>query len=185
MDDDKTSALLKAWQLGDNVARDQLIEQLHAELKTISRRLLVGEGHVSLMSGDLINEAIIRLIKSEKINIASRAHFLSLAARTMRRVLIDHARMHGANKRYHQKVTLATFVEGRQESIDVQELEQAMVRLKVLNEKRAQLVEMRYYGGMTPEEIAVVLECSASTVKREWRVARAWLLEAMEEQKAL
>lgn len=185
MDDDKTSELLKAWRAGDIPARDCLVEHLYKELNAISRRLLLGEGNASLMSGDLVNEAIMRLLKTEKIEIADRAHFLSLAARTMRRILVDHSRMRKTDKRHHEKVTLATFFEGHQDSLDVQELELALIRLKVINEDRAALVEMRYYGGMTPEEIAIVLGCSASTVKREWRAVRSWLLETIEEQKAL
>ena len=185
MDDDKTSDLLRAWRAGNIPARDRLVEHLYTELKSISRRLLLGEGNASFMSGDLVNEAIMRLLKTEKIEIDDRAHFLSLAARTMRRVLVDHSRMRTANKRQHEKVTLETFFEGHQDSLDMQELELALVRLKVINEDRAALVEMRYYGGMTPEEIAVVLGCSASTVKREWRAVRSWLLETIEEQKSL
>lgn len=183
--DQSAEALLSDWQAGNEAARDQLFELLHIELKRISKNLLRGEGDISLMTGDLINESVLRLIKSEKIELHNKAHFLSLAARTMRRILIDHVRSHKTNKRHHQKVTLATQVQVSPESIDLDHLENAMVRLRVLDENRANIIEMRYYGGMSTEDIAIVVGCSASTIKRTWRSARAWLLETIEEQKAL
>ena len=100
----------------------------------------------------------------------------------MRRVLIDHARKHASDKRQHQKVTLVTQLIGGQETVDIHQLENALLRLKVIDEDRAKIVEMRYYGGLSLDEIAEVLGCSASTVKRDWRISRVWLLEAMEEQ---
>lgn len=177
--------LLTAWQAGDTSARDKLFDRLYVQLRKISATLLRGEGDISLTTGDLVNEAVMRVIKSDVIEINDKAHFLALSARTMRRVLIDHARKHASNKRQHQKVTLVTHLMGGRESIDIRELENALLRLKAMSEDRAKIVEMRYYGGMSLEEIAAVIGCSPSTVKRDWRVSRAWLLEALEEQKAL
>ena len=181
----KAKELLKAWRAGDVTARDQLFEQLYVHLRRISATLLRGEGDISLTTGDLVNEAVMRVIKSDVLEINDKAHFLALSARTMRRVLIDHARKHVSNKRRHQKVTLATHLMGGQEGIDIQELEKALIRLKAMNEDRANIVEMRYYGGMSIEEVAEVMGCSTSTVKRGWRVSRAWLLAAIEEQRGL
>ena len=175
-------ALLKAWRLGDMNARDQLFNRLYVELRKISATLLRGEGDISLTTGDLVNEAVIRVIKSEHIDFNDKSHFLALSARTMRRVLIDHARKHASDKRQHQKVTLVTQLIGGQETVDIHQLENALLRLKVIDEDRAKIVEMRYYGGLSLDEIAEVLGCSASTVKRDWRISRVWLLEAMEEQ---
>lgn len=175
--------LLAAWRAGDISARDELFERLYVPLRKISASLLYGEGNISLTTGDLVNEAVMRVINSEAIAFNDKAHFLALSARTMRRVLIDHARKQASNKRHHQKVSLVTHLMGTHDSIDIRELEHALLRLKSLNPDRAKIVEMRYYGGMSHEEIAHVMECSPSTIKRDWRVARVWLLEALEEQK--
>lgn len=183
LDDQAAKILLRSWQAGDLSARDQLFERLYVELRKISATLLRGEGDISLTTGDLVNEAVMRVIKSESIEFNDKAHFLALSARTMRRVLIDHARKHASDKRQHQKVTLVTHLMGGQDVVDIHQLENALLRLKAMNEDRAKIVEMRYYGGLSLEEIAAVLGCSASTIKRDWRVSRAWLLEAMEEQR--
>jgi len=185
INDQSAKSLLDAWQQGDTAARDQIIEKLYVELRKISATLLRGEGDISLTTGDLVNEAVMRVIIAEKIEFNDKAHFLALSARTMRRVLIDHARKRNSDKRHHQKVTLVTHLMGGRESVDIHRLENALLRLKVLDEDRAKIVEMRYYGGLTLDEIAAVIGCSASTVKREWRVSRVWLLEALGEESAL
>ena len=178
-----TQELIIAWRSGDQGARDKLFARLYTELRKISAVLLRGEGDISLTTGDLVNEAVVRVIKSDQIALNDKAHFLALSARTMRRILIDHARKNRSNKRHHQKVTLVTDVIGVKGAIDIQHLEKALIRLKVINSDKAKIVEMRYYGGMTVDEIAEVMDCSPSTIKREWRVSRAWLLDALEEQK--
>ncbi len=182
--DDIALELLHAWREGDVSARDQLFDNLYVELRKISANLLRGEGNISLTTGDLVNEATMRVINSENIAFNDKAHFLALTARTMRRVLIDHARKHASDKRHHQKVTLVTHLMGGQETIDIHRLENALLRLKAMNPDRAKIVEMRYYGGLSLEEIAEVMGTSASTVKRDWRVSRAWLLETLAEQNA-
>lgn len=185
LNDKDAKLLLDAWRAGDVAARDQLFDRLYVQLRKISANLLRGEGPISLTTGDLVSEAVMRVVSSETIEFNDKAHFLALSARTMRRVLIDHFRKHASDKREHQKVTLVTHLMGGQESIDIRELENALMRLKAINGGRVRIVEMRYFGGMSFEEIAEVLGCSASTVKRDWRVSRAWLLETLEEQKAL
>ncbi len=181
LDDKNAKQLLDAWQAGDTHARDQLFDLLYVQLRKISATLLRGEGDISLTTGDLVNEAVMRVIKTEALELNDKAHFLALSARTMRRVLIDHARKHASDKRQHQKVTLVTRHMDMQDSVDIHLLENALLRLKVMNPDRAKIVEMRYYGGLSLEEIAQVMNCSASTVKRDWRVSRAWLLETLEE----
>lgn len=183
LDERTVKTLLTSWRAGDIGARDQLFERLYTELRKISATLLRGEVGISLTAGDLVNEAVMRVINAEKIELNDKAHFLALSARTMRRVLIDHARKHASDKRHHQKVTLITNLGNVKESIDIQYIEKVLIRLKVINANRAKVVEMRYYGGLSFEDIAEVMGCSASTVKRDWRVSRAWLLEALEEQK--
>ncbi len=180
-EDLETHKLIAAWRTGDQGARDKLFERLYTELRKISAVLLRGEGDISLATGDLVNEATMRVINTELIEFNDKAHFLALSARTMRRVLIDHARKNKSNKRQHQKVTLITEIVGVQGAVDIQHLEKALIRLKVINPERAKIVEMRYYGGMTIDEIAEVMDCSSSTIKRDWRVSRAWLLQALDE----
>jgi RNA polymerase sigma factor (TIGR02999 family) len=107
---------------------------------------------------------------------------MALSARMMRRVLIDHARRKDSDKRYHQKVTLFTQIDGAtKEKFDFVNLEQALNRLHAIDPKRAEIVEMRYFGGLSLKEIAAVLQMSISTVQRSWRVSRAWLRSSMTE----
>jgi len=174
--------LLMAWKAGNESARDELFNLLYHELRKLSASILTGEGHISLSTGDLVNEAVIRLIGLEKINWQDKAHFMALASRMMRRVLVDHARKKNANKRDHHKVTLITLAgDGRSDQLDIVALDTALMRLSVLDAERASIVEMRYYGGLSVEDIASVTGKSVSTVKRNWRSARAWLLQAISE----
>jgi len=183
--DFSTKILLDKWRAGDGAARDELFLRLYSELRKISTSLLRREGGVSLSTGDLVNEAVLRLIDLERIDWQDKAHFLALSARTMRRVLIDHARRKNSDKRSHKKVTLITdIIGGGPDSIDIHHLESALVRLQIIDETRAQIVEMRYYGGLSLDEIAEVTGMSTSSVKRSWRVSRSWLLNALEEERA-
>ncbi len=170
--------LLKDWHAGDRRARDRLVAILHPELAQIAAARLRGESNSSLSTGDLINDAVIRLVGIEGIDFASRAHFIALSSRLMRQILIDRARAKLSNKRDHQKVTLNTKVEGEQK-FDLNGLDSALIRLGAIDMKLAELVEMRYFGGMTLADIAFVSEVSEATVKRRWKIARAWLTDAM------
>ena len=175
-----TRVLLTAWRNGDIVARDKLFALLYVELRKVATVLLRGEGRVSLSTGDLVNEAVMRLIKLDQIDWQDKAHFMALSARMMRRVLIDHARRKDTDKRQHQKVTLITRIVGeRAETIDLMSLEQALIRLQAIDSERADIVEMRYFGGLTLDEIAEVMQVSPSTVQRSWRASRAWLRTAI------
>jgi len=176
-----TKALLQAWRGGDTHARDELFERLYSELRQVSAALLRAESNNSLSTGDLVNEAAIRLMRLDQIDWADKSHFLALSARAMRRVLIDHARKKKSDKRHHHKVTLVTRLEGAAMRIDMDVLEKALIRLAILDAEKAGIVELRYFGGMSLPEIAEVMNTSESTVKRQWRVARAWLLDAMKE----
>jgi RNA polymerase sigma factor (TIGR02999 family) len=174
-------SLLDAWREGDIAARDQLFDRLYTELRKISTSLLRREGGISLTTGDLVNEAVMRLIKLEKINWQDKAHFLALSARMMRRILIDHSRKKNTDKRHHQKVTLVTNIPGQANEVyDMYQLEDALTRLQDIDENRAKIVEMRYFGGLSLEEVAEVMGISTSSVKRSWRASRAWLLNALE-----
>jgi len=180
--DEDITLLLKAWRDGDIAARDKLFTKLYHELRLVSAALLRNEGRVSLSTGDLVNDAAARLIKLEHIDWQDKAHFMALAARMMRRVLVDHARKKDADKRQHHKVTLVTHLAGDQtENINIQKLEHALLRLQAIDPVRAEIVEMRYYGGLSLEDIGAVVGMSPSTIKRNWRASRAWLLSAMED----
>jgi RNA polymerase sigma factor (TIGR02999 family) len=174
--------LLQAWRDGDTQARDALFKLLYADLRQVSAALLRAERNNSLSTGDLVNEAVLRLIKLEQIDWADKSHFLALSARAMRRILIDHARKKNSDKRHHHKVTLVTRVEGVSQRFDMDLLEKSLIRLGVIDPDKAEIVELRYFGGMSLQEIGEVVGASESTVKRQWRVARAWLLDAMTEE---
>jgi len=173
--------LLSAWRSGDTAARDDLFTLLYSELRQVSAALLRTESNSSLSTGDLVNEATLRLIRLEQIDWVDKSHFLALSARAMRRILIDHARKKKSDKRFHHKVTLVTRLEGVEQRLDIEVLEKALIRLTVIDADMANIVELRYFGGMSVEEIAEVVGTSQSTIKRQWRVARAWLLDAMKE----
>ncbi len=177
----ESKVLLQAWRAGDTDARDALFKLLYTELRQVSAALLRAESNSSLSTGDLVNEAALRLIRLDQIEWADKSHFLALSARAMRRVLIDHARKKKSDKRFHHKVTLVTRVEGASQRLDMDVLEKALIRLAIIDASKAEIVELRYFGGMSLHEIAEVMGSSESTVKRQWRVARAWLLDAMME----
>lgn len=176
-----SNALLQRWRKGDTAARDALFELLYSELRQVSAALLRAESNNSLSTGDLVNEASVRLIQLNQIEWADKSHFLALSARAMRRVLIDHARKKSTDKRHHHKVTLVTRFEGGSQRVDIDVLEKSLIRLAAMDAEKASIVELRYFGGMTFEEISEVVGTSESTVKRQWRVARAWLLDALHE----
>lgn len=173
-----STKLLADWRAGDDRARDLLVALLHPELSQIAAAQLRREQNSSLSTGDLINDAVVRLIRLGKIGINDRAHFLALSSRLMRNILVDHARAKQAGKRDHFKVELTTRVEGEQRH-DLIALESALVRLGAFDIKLAGLVEMRYFGGMTLADIAAVEGFSEATAKRRWFAAQAWLADAL------
>jgi len=176
--EDQTGALLVRWRGGEASARDRLIGRLYPALEQLAAARLRGERDSSLSTGDLMNDTILRLIQIERISLEDRAHLIALASRMMRRILVDHARLKASGKRRHVKVELRTNIDGGQR-LDLISLEHALMRLKAVDEALAELVEMRYFGGMTTADIAFVMGLSEPTVKRRWQVARAWLTDAM------
>ena len=173
-----------AWGDGDQSALDQLIPIVHDELHRIARACMAGEkaGH-SLQATALVNEAYLRLVDQRDVRWASRGHFFAIAAQAMRRVLVDHARGHVAAKRGGgaERVTLSGMADMQPErtGVDVLWLNQALERLAVLDARQAQVVELRYFAGMSVEEVADVLEISPATVKRQWATAKLWLAHAL------
>ena len=174
----QTQTLIVRWRGGDEDARDALIARLHPELEKIAVARLRGERGCSLSAGDLVNDAILRLIRINEVAFADRTHVLALSARMMRRILIERARHMAADKRRHERVQLNTSIDGVQR-FDVIALETALVRLGSIDSQLSEIVELRYFAGMTLPEVAEILEVSESTALRRWQAARAWLGDAL------
>jgi RNA polymerase sigma factor (TIGR02999 family) len=155
---------------------------VYQELREIARRQLHRErpGH-TLQSAALVHEAYLRLVGQHPFDSRDRAHFLAVASRLMRQVLVDHARRNGAAKRgANQTVELdASFALPLAPRVEMTALDDALVGLAKLDERQAQIVELRFFGGLSVEDIADVLGSSRSTVKRDWNVAKAWLSREM------
>jgi RNA polymerase sigma factor (TIGR02999 family) len=169
------TALLRAWAQGDEAAGERLFEVLYQELRRQAARYMRRErpGHTLQASG-LVNEAYVRLAGSPDLDWQSRAQFFAIAARIMRQVLVDHARRRRAAKREGWRVTLGD-ADAAVAPVDLLDLETALTELAALDPRQAQVVELRYFGGLDVEETGALLGLSARTVKREWATARAWL----------
>lgn len=168
------------WQEGDRKAGDVLFATIGDDLRQIAAAKLRSERNSSLSTGDLVNEAVIRLSRLTIMEFHGRAHILAVASRLMRRVLIDAARQRSAAKRGDAPVTLCTNVACWEIPIDLLELEMALGELAELDAERSQIVEMRFFGGMSIRDIAEVLGISEPTVKRRWVSTRAWLHNRLE-----
>jgi RNA polymerase sigma factor (TIGR02999 family) len=170
--------LLIRWKAGDQQALDQLVPLIYAELRNLARIHLRRErpGH-TLQSAALVHEAYLRLLNQEPFEAGNRAHFLMVAARLMRQILVDHARSHAAAKRGADKTVYLdpSFVLPQERRIDVVALDDALKDLSRCDEQQGRIVELRFFGGLATEEVAEVLSISCSTVKRDWNVAKAWL----------
>jgi len=173
--------LVEKWQQGDDDARDRLVGIVHSEVENIASSILRRNiNYRSIVTSELANEAFLKLFVSEDIRINNRSHLLALCARIMRFIVVDKTRHNLAQKNQGQIVTLTTEsgVEYNEE-LSALALNAALTKLNNIDPSRAKIVEMRYFGGMTYEEIAEVMEVSPSTVKRSWRTTRAWLKEAL------
>ena len=174
------------WRNGDLVARDRLVDAVYPELRAIANRQLANErsGH-TLQPTALVNEAYMRLGGMSRIDWQDRVHFVRMAARVMREVLVDHARRRNAGKRDGgERVTLTGIdaIDDRDGDIDVAALDSALVALEKIDAEKSRIVELRYFGGLTIEETAEALSLSPATVKRHWQAARAWLFDALADQ---
>jgi RNA polymerase sigma-70 factor (ECF subfamily) len=173
------SGLLRAWSKGDVTAREKLMALVYEELRRRAAAYLRRErtDH-TLQPTALVNEAYLRLIGQERVVWRSRAHFYGVAAQMMRRILVDHARGHGRGKRFGAAVRVALdehvgTIEPR--DCELLLLDQALEELAAIDPQQAQIVELRYFGGLTEGEVASVLAVSRSTVTREWLIAKGWL----------
>ena len=171
--------LLRAWREGDEKALDALMPLVHDELRRIARRCLHGErANHSVQATVLVNEAYLRLVDVQQVDWQNRTHFLAMSARLMRRVLVDLARSRGADKRGGGavRVTLDDAAIGSAApDADVIRLDDALQALAALDDRKSRVVELRFFGGLTVDETALVLHVSSKTVLRDWEFARAWL----------
>jgi RNA polymerase sigma-70 factor, ECF subfamily len=171
--------LLAEWSEGNQSALDELYPLVYEELHRLARRYMSRErkGH-TLQTTALINEAYVRLVDQKNVRWANRSHFFAISAQIMRRILIDHARRHAYAKRGGgaKQVSLeeAAIVAPDQAS-ELVRLDEALKTLAKMDERRCHVVELRYFGGLSNEEIAGVLNVSENTVTRDWNLARAWL----------
>jgi RNA polymerase sigma-70 factor (ECF subfamily) len=175
--------MLRRWSEGERGATEDLIPAVHQELGGIARRYLRKErqGH-TLETSALVNEAYIKLIDQGQVEWRNRAHFFAIAAQSMRRILVDHARAKGFKKRGGDvpKVELdEAFHLSAEAGPEVLALDDALKDLAQIDEQRARIVELRFFGGLSHAEIAEVLGISLSTVERSWRMARAWLFTTL------
>jgi RNA polymerase sigma-70 factor (ECF subfamily) len=171
--------LLNEWSDGDERALDRLTPLVYAELRQQAARYLRRErpGH-SLQTTALINEAYLRLIDAKDVRWQSRAHFFAIAANLMRRILVDHARRRYAENRGGSQIQLTISdvdAAAKETDVDVLAIDEALDRLAALDPQQAQIVELRFFSGLSVEETAAALGISPKTVKRDWSVARAWL----------
>jgi len=180
---EQVTQLLKAWRGGEQSALEKLGPLVQRELHRLAHRYMAREtpGH-TLQTTALVNEVYLRLVNVNEVSWQDRAHFFAISARMMRRILTDFARSRNYPRRGGKaaKVSLdeALMVSGQQDR-DIIALDDALREMTTLYARQSQVVEMRFYGGLTVEETADVLKVSPETVKRDWKFARVWLLRAM------
>jgi RNA polymerase sigma-70 factor (ECF subfamily) len=179
-DQQDLTGMLAAWKDGDSDALNRLIDALYPELRRIAHRHLgrrrAGE---SVESAALANEAYLKLVRAGGIRCENRAHFLALCSQIMRRILVDHARRRGFAKRGGDALLVAldeALVAARTRGVEMLALDEALDALARIDQRKSRVVELRYFGGLSHQETATVLGVSAETVKRDWRMAKAWLL---------
>ena len=180
---DDVTALLRAWGDGDEQALHHLMPLVERELNRIARACLAGErANRSVSATALVNEAFLRLVQLERIDWQDRAHFLSIGARLMRRVLVDLARARRSGKRGGDAVRVSldeAMFSGGQRAADVVRLDEALDALTQVDPRKGRVIELRFFGGLSAEETAAVLEVSTKTVLRDWTFAKAWLQREM------
>lgn len=184
MASENTTILLERYRAGDPGALDLLMERLYDGLKAAARRQLARfRSGDTLNTTSLVHEAYLRLLDGQALNVSDRAHLLALASRSMRFVLVDHARSRSAEKRgggaAHASLDQVN-VGAEDTTMKVMEIDEALRRLESHDPRLGRVVELRFFGGLSHEEIGEVLGCSVPTVKRDWRRARIWLHDFMQ-----
>lgn len=176
------AALWADFGRGDVKAQSRLLGAYYDEFRAVARRVLRDDGgRLALQPTDLAHEAALRILKLERIDWQGRTHFLALSARVMRQTLLDEVRRFKAGKRQPVEVVTQWPLGGGQQALSLELLDDALEGLFKIDPDRARVVELRFYAGLTLEEIAQTLEVSESTIVRRWRAARAWLLNAVVE----
>ena len=175
----EVTELLTAWSGGDKAALDKLMPLIHQELRRLAHRYMSRErpGH-TMQTTALVNEAYIRLVNREGVHWQNRAHFFAIASQLMRHILVDHARSHAYAKRGGGAQTISldeAMVVSQERAAEVVALDDALKELADIDPQQSRIVELRFFGGLTIEETAVVLGLSPATIKREWSTAKAWL----------
>ena len=179
----QVTQLLLAWRDGEESAFEKLTPVVYEELRRLAHRYMAGERAAhTLQTTALVNEAYVRLIDGKQVNWQNRAHFFAISARLMRRILVDWARSRQSQKRgdQPQQVTLdeaLMLTRGRNE--DLVALDEALKTLTEVDPRKSQVVEMRFFGGLSVEETAEVLKVSPDTVLRDWKLAKLWLLREL------
>jgi RNA polymerase sigma factor (TIGR02999 family) len=175
---------LLAWGRGDESALASLMPLVHRELHRLARRHMRGEGRAhTLQPTALVNEAYLRLVRASNVRWQDRAHFFAIAARLMRQILVDHARRRNYVKRGGDaarvsldEATFASVEPGK----DLVALDEALRSLAAIDERKSRVIELRFFGGLSVAETAAVLNVSSDTVLRDWRLAKAWLTQALD-----
>jgi RNA polymerase sigma-70 factor, ECF subfamily len=181
----EVTQILRDWSGGDARAPERLMPFVYDELRRLARSFLARErdGH-TLQPTALVNEAYLRLVDQTRVEWQNRAHFYGIASRMMRRVLIDHARAHVTDKRGGGAVRLSledVQLPAEQRAASLVALDEALGRLAAMDERKCRVVEMRFFGGLSDEEIAEVLGVTTRTVLRDWKKARLWLYRELSE----
>ena len=179
----QVTELLARWSHGEEAAREKLVPLVYDELRRVARRCLAGQPQdQTLQSTALVHEAYLRLVGRSEVHWQNRVHFFAVAARLMRGILVDHARMRHAAKRGGSHLTLTlddALAPPKQREVDLVALDDALNALATLDPKQGQLVELRFFAGLSIEDTSHVMGLSPATVKREWATARAWLYGEM------
>jgi RNA polymerase sigma factor (TIGR02999 family) len=180
---DEITGLLLSWGNGDKAALDQLIPLVSAELRRLARRYMARErSDHTLQTSALINEAYLRMVNQQSVDWQDRAHFFAVAAQVMRHILIDHARKYRYEKRGGGAATVAldeVKASGQQRAKELIALDEALTELAGFDARKSQIVELRFFGGLSIDEVADAMDISPATVKRELQAAKLWLRRMM------
>ena len=175
----RVTQILEKYEPGDRHAEEQLFADVYTELRALAVRYLHRERkNHTLQPTALVHEAYLKLVGQTRVDWQGRAHFLAIAAKAMRQILVDHARRHGAAKRGGDRHRIAlddNLVIESNRDVDVLALEDALTKLTKLDPRQAQMIELRFFGGLSIEEVAKVMGISKRSVEREWTMVRAWL----------
>ena len=177
------TALLARWRAGEDDVLESLMPLVYGRLRDLARSALAGERRqITLQPTSLVNELYLKLCNMHDLELKDRGHFMAVASRLMRQILVDHARRRNAAKRDGgARVTLTNAAVSDQSPLDVIAVDEALTRLESLQQRHAKIVELRLFAGLTSEETAQALGISRATVTRSWRVARAWLVDALDQ----